>query len=338
MVPTGSVGAARRSSCSRRRQAVGINLVIDTTDFVTSLSKADAGTYDTFQIGWSGRVDPDGNIYQFVATTGSQNDSGYSNPRLDLILNNARKAATLKARTTLYRAAQKIILADRPLIYLYHPVTRAGIADEPEGRLALPGHAPPGRVRGVQVARRVIATMGGFLLRKAGAALVVARAGEHARLPRRPRDPRRSGDRARRENRDPALLAAIRHKYMLDRPLPVQYAHWIWLALHGDLGVDQAAARRAHDRHAHPDHARAGRSEHARRNRSSGIPAGVIAAVRRGKPSDYVATAVALVGLSVPHFWLGLLLIIWFAVDLHWLPACGFVPLPSDPVGNLSTW
>ena len=61
---------------------------------MTSLSKADAGTYDTFQIGWSGRVDPDGNIYQFVATTGSQNDSGYTNPRLDLILNNARKAAT----------------------------------------------------------------------------------------------------------------------------------------------------------------------------------------------------------------------------------------------------
>ena len=87
--------------------AVGINVVIDSTDFVTSLSKADAGTYDTFQIGWSGRVDPDGNIYQFVATTGSQNDSGYSNPRLDLVLNNARKAATTTARKTLYRAAQK---------------------------------------------------------------------------------------------------------------------------------------------------------------------------------------------------------------------------------------
>jgi peptide/nickel transport system substrate-binding protein len=127
MVPTGTVALRQAQFLQSEEQAVGINVVIDSTDFVTSLSKADAGTYDTFQIGWSGRVDPDGNIYQFVATTGSQNDSGYSNPRLDLILNNARKAATETARKTLYRAAQKIILADRPLIYLYHPVTRAGL-------------------------------------------------------------------------------------------------------------------------------------------------------------------------------------------------------------------
>ena len=65
-----------------------------------------------------------------------------------------------------------------------------------------------------------------------------------------------------------------------------------------------------------------------------GIPAGVIAAVRRGKPSDYAATAVALVGLSVPHFWLGLLMIVWFAVDLHWLPASGYVTM-HHPLANL---
>jgi peptide/nickel transport system substrate-binding protein len=107
--------------------AVGIKVTVSPTEFTTSLNRADAGTFDTYAVGWSGRVDPDGNIFQFVSTTGSQNDSGYSNPRLDLILNNARKAATEKARMTLYRAAQKIILADRPLIYLYHGVTRAGL-------------------------------------------------------------------------------------------------------------------------------------------------------------------------------------------------------------------
>jgi peptide/nickel transport system substrate-binding protein len=133
MVPAGSVAARQAQFLQSEEAAVGIHVVIDTTDFVTSLSKADAGTYDTFQIGWSGRVDPDGNIYQFVGTTGSQNDSGYSNPRLDLILNNARKAATEKARRTLYRAAQKIILDARPLIYLYHPVTRAGLATSLKG-------------------------------------------------------------------------------------------------------------------------------------------------------------------------------------------------------------
>jgi peptide/nickel transport system permease protein len=65
-----------------------------------------------------------------------------------------------------------------------------------------------------------------------------------------------------------------------------------------------------------------------------GIPAGVIAAVRRGRPEDHATTGVALVGLSVPHFWLGLLAIIWFAVDLHWLPSGGYVGW-SHPLDNL---
>jgi peptide/nickel transport system substrate-binding protein len=133
MVPTATVSLRLAQFLQAEEAAVGIHVVIDSTDFVTSLSKADAGTYDMFQIGWSGRVDPDGNIYQFVATTGSQNDSGYSNPRLDLILNNARKAATETARRTLYRAAERIILADRPLIYLYYPVTRAGVSTSVKG-------------------------------------------------------------------------------------------------------------------------------------------------------------------------------------------------------------
>jgi peptide/nickel transport system substrate-binding protein len=133
MVPTGTVALRQAQFLQSEEKTVGINVVIDSTDFVTSLSKADAGTYDTFQIGWSGRVDPDGNIFQFVATSGSQNDSGYSNNRLDLVLANARKAATLKARQTLYRVAQQIILNDRALIYLYHPVTRAGVQTQLTG-------------------------------------------------------------------------------------------------------------------------------------------------------------------------------------------------------------
>lgn len=133
MVPVGTVALRQAQFMQAEEEAVGIHVTIDSTDFVTSLSKADAGTYDTFQIGWSGRVDPDGNIYQFVGTTGSQNDSGYSNPRLDLILNNARKAATDKARQTLYRAAQQIMLNDRPLIYLYHLVNRAGLSKQLSG-------------------------------------------------------------------------------------------------------------------------------------------------------------------------------------------------------------
>ena len=69
MVPTATAGLRLAQFIQAEEAAVGINVIILSTDFVTSLSKADAGTYDMFQIGWSGRVDPDGNIYQFVATT-----------------------------------------------------------------------------------------------------------------------------------------------------------------------------------------------------------------------------------------------------------------------------
>lgn len=136
------------------------------------------------------------------------------------------------------------------------------------------------------------------------------------------------------ENRDPAVLAAVRHKYMLDRPVPVQYTHWIWLALHGDLGTDQRQLPVAHTIVSRLPITLELAFLSMVVAMLVGIPAGVIAAVRRGRPSDYAATAVALVGLSVPHFWLGLLMIVWFAVDLHWLPASGYVTL-HHPLANL---
>jgi peptide/nickel transport system substrate-binding protein len=116
-----------------QEEAAGIRVDLQPTEFVSSLRKADNGDYDAFAIGWSGRIDPDGNIYQFVATKGSQNDSGYSNPRLDVILNNARHAKSLKARKTLYRAAIRIIRSDRPLIYLWHAITRHGVSNKVTG-------------------------------------------------------------------------------------------------------------------------------------------------------------------------------------------------------------
>ena len=97
---------------------VGINVTVEPTEFTTSLNKATAGTFDAYAIGWSGRVDPDGNIYGFVATPGTLNYSGYSSARLDYILNGARKSLTTKSRDTLYRAAMQVIHRDRPLIYL----------------------------------------------------------------------------------------------------------------------------------------------------------------------------------------------------------------------------
>ena len=103
-------------------KAVGITVNLKPTEFTTSLNEATSGQFDAYAIGWSGRVDPDGNIYGFVATPGTLNYSGYSNPKLDYILNGARKSLSKKSRDTLYRAALTIIHRQRPLIYLYHPV------------------------------------------------------------------------------------------------------------------------------------------------------------------------------------------------------------------------
>jgi peptide/nickel transport system permease protein len=176
--------------------------------------------------------------------------------------------------------------------------------------------------------------VGGFLLRKVGAALVVlvlASMLVFVGVRAIPGDPAIA---LGAENRDPDVIAAVRHKYLLDKPLPVQYAHWVWLALHGDLGSDQRQLSVAHTIVTRIPITLEIALLSLVVSVVVGIPAGVIAAVRRGRPEDYLATTGALIGLSVPHFWLGLLFIIWFAVDLHWLPASGYVTM-HHPLANL---
>ncbi len=177
--------------------------------------------------------------------------------------------------------------------------------------------------------------MGGFLLRKAGAALIVLLLSSmlvFAGVRAIPGDPAIA---LGAEDRDPAVVAAVRAKYGLDDPLPVQYVHWVGLAVRGDLGTDQrelSVSRTIADRLPITLEL-AGLSIFV--GALGGIGAGVVAAVRRGKPSDYVATTVALVGLSVPHFWLGLLMISYLAVRLGWLPAGGYVSFSEHPLQNL---
>jgi peptide/nickel transport system permease protein len=176
--------------------------------------------------------------------------------------------------------------------------------------------------------------MGGFLIRRTGAALVVLVVASmliFAGVRAIPGDPAIA---LGAESRDPTLIAQIRHKYLLDRPLPVQYGHWIWLALHGDLGVDQRELPVAHTIVSRLPITIELAVLSMLIATLTGIPAGVIAAVRRGKPQDHAATGTALVALSVPHFLLGLFAIIWFAVDLHWLPSGGYVGW-AHPLDNL---
>lgn len=133
MVPTNTVGLREAQFIQSEEAAVGIKVNVQSIDFVTTLSKADAGTYDAWLIGWSGRVDPDGNMFGFYATSGTLNDSGYSNPRIDRFLNRARSASSTKARRNYYRAVINQIIKARPLIYLDHPVAYAGITNKVAG-------------------------------------------------------------------------------------------------------------------------------------------------------------------------------------------------------------
>ena len=177
--------------------------------------------------------------------------------------------------------------------------------------------------------------MGGFLLRKVGAALVVivlASMLVFLGVRALPGDPALA---LGGEQRDPEVLAQIRHDYGLDQPLPVQYVHWMGHVLRGDLGTDQRKLSVSHTIVTKLPITLELAGLAIVFGSALGILAGVIAAVRRGKASDYAATTVALAGLSVPHFWLGLLMIVLFAVDLHWLPAGGYVPFAQDPLGNL---
>ena len=136
---------------------------------------------------------------------------------------------------------------------------------------------------------------------------------------------------------DPAGLEEIREKYGLKDPIVLQYLRWAGLALRGDLGesirtrepVVKTVARKLPIT-----------IELAWLSVliavGIAIPAGVFSATRRNTIWDLLANGVSLCGLSIPSFWLGIMLILLLSVRLGWLPASGFVPLWEDPIGNVT--
>ena len=138
------------------------------------------------------------------------------------------------------------------------------------------------------------------------------------------------------EDRTPEALAAIRERYGLDQSLPVQFWHFVSNALHGDLGtsIRTGASVTSMLRTALPVTLELSALAILLAT-FLGVGAGVVAAVRRGRPAEWVANGVALVGLSVPHFWLGLIAILYLSVATGLFPASGFVPFLEDPVDNL---
>jgi peptide/nickel transport system permease protein len=133
----------------------------------------------------------------------------------------------------------------------------------------------------------------------------------------------------------PESIAALRRDFRLDEPIWAQYAHWLGQVLRGDLGIDY----RTHE----PI-----REQLLTRlpvtlemailamlmSIVMAIPLGILAAVRRG-PAEAGATTLGLLGISIPDFWLGVMLILLMALVLGWLPSSGYVPLRESVWDNI---
>lgn len=135
------------------------------------------------------------------------------------------------------------------------------------------------------------------------------------------------------EESDPATLAAIRSAYGLDQPLPVQYVRYVQKAATGDLGRSPRTGLPVAETIGHALPVTLQLAAFAMAIAILiGIGAGVVAAVRRRRPAEWGANAVALLGLSVPNFWFGQMAILTFAIAWGVLPASGFVSFFENPV------
>jgi len=140
------------------------------------------------------------------------------------------------------------------------------------------------------------------------------------------------------EERDPQTIAYLRERYRLNDPLPVQYVAWLGAAVQGDLGISLRTNQPVLHLIAQKLPATIQLAIMAIVIAFLiGVPMGILAATHKNTVLDYVANLVALSGLSIPNFWLGIMLILLVSVQLRWLPASGYEPIFDDPLRSLRT-
>ena len=140
------------------------------------------------------------------------------------------------------------------------------------------------------------------------------------------------------ERGDPEVLAQIRAELMLDRPVWEQYLAWLFRLLHGDLGFSWRIRQPVTELILQklPVTLQLGAMAFIIAV-AIGVPLGVLSAVKRDRPLDWIANGLALAGISTPNFWLGIMMILLFSVQLGWLPPSGYVPLTEDWRQSLAT-
>jgi peptide/nickel transport system substrate-binding protein len=116
----------------------GFDLKLNVIEFASSLSAASQGNFQSYLIGWSGRADPDGNLYVFLHTGAGQNDGHYSSPIVDAALDTARTLTDTAARRAQYTTVLEQERKDVPIIYLSHPVNIVGMSAKISGFRSVP--------------------------------------------------------------------------------------------------------------------------------------------------------------------------------------------------------
>jgi peptide/nickel transport system substrate-binding protein len=124
----------------------GFDLSLRSMEFASQLRDQQQGRFQLSRVGWSGRIDPDGNVHPFWTTGGGQNDAKFSNPNVDRLMSEARAVYDFDARKKLYDEAQRIIQDEVPQIYLYNQpwyfatsARLSGFAVHPDGMIRLSG-------------------------------------------------------------------------------------------------------------------------------------------------------------------------------------------------------
>jgi peptide/nickel transport system substrate-binding protein len=124
----------------------GFDVKIQSTEFATSLNMADKGDFEAYVLAWSGRADPDGNLYSFDACKQPLNYAGYCVPEIDALLNQSRTLREPAERKKVYEQIAARVLKDRPIIYLYHrnwlwayTAKLSGVRNVPDGLLRVQG-------------------------------------------------------------------------------------------------------------------------------------------------------------------------------------------------------
>ena len=120
MTPTTADGQRIAQVVQAMVKEAGFDVKIQSVEFATSLDMADKGQFDAYVLAWSGRADPDGNIFSFDGCKQPLDYAGYCKPEVDDLLNKSRTARDPAERKKLYAELATIVLKDRPIVYLYH--------------------------------------------------------------------------------------------------------------------------------------------------------------------------------------------------------------------------